>query len=467
MSYCNVEIKKNAKQFSEQFSEHFLTSIANNITIFDFTKYIKIKLLCNFCNSLDLSILWNKMTKGNFKWNKIQTTKENEIDYYIIINKPLPTDYYIPEKTIVFRMEPDSDLNTTESKMKWDDWYLTKGLNKNDFLFFCDLNRYRNNTEWHLGSTYQQLKEPIVKSKLLSSVVSSLYQMEGHKYRIDLLKYMEKINENKNELSIDIYGRENLFNFKNYRGPLPSHNKDIGILPYKYTIITENCDRINYFTEKLSDAILGETLCFYKGPKNIKDFIDERSYVQLPNDLKESFDLIKKSIIENEYEKRIEYIKIEKQKILNYYNFFPRVENLINISLLEKIIVFNEDHKKEIIENLENNDVRNYNMITDDWKDHINKEKNTLVISGKINTSHFNDKLAIVYSKVLEKKEWDILLLDVGINDKIDREYCEIIKVNENFILKSFIINYKSINKLKNSLIIYKTEDSLIWNQLN
>ena len=174
-------------------------------------------------------------------------------------------------------MEPDTDI---KEKNHWDDWLIQKKIKKEDFLFFCDLNRYRNNTEWHLGSNYDQLSSSSPdKTKILSSVVSSLYNNPGQKYRIDLLKEIES-----QQIPINIYGRENLHQFKNYKGSLPSHNKDDGILPYKYTVISENSYRRNYFTEKLSDAILGETLCFYRGCPNISDFLDERSYILLPED---------------------------------------------------------------------------------------------------------------------------------------------------------------------------------------
>jgi hypothetical protein len=462
--YCSVdtkniskEVKSENKLFNSSIS---LLSSTNNITLFNFSKLTKIKLISNFCSSIELSLLWNKMTKGNLKWNNLQVSlsESDIIDYYVIINKPLPNVKYDKSKTIVFRMEPDSDIHV---KNHWDDWY----TNKDDFLFFCDLNRYRNNTEWHLSSNYSQLQQPIIKTKLLSSVVSSLYNMVGHKFRIDMLKYIE----NKNELNIDIYGRENLFNFKNYRGSLPSHNKDSGILPYKYTFISENCDRKNYYTEKISDAILGECLCFYWGCSNINDFLDERSFIRLPLDLDKAYNIICNSIKNNEWEKRLPFIKQEKLKILNYYNFFPRIEGLINISELYKIVLYEKDENKEkelesIRNDLKINDVRNYNLIknTGNYLESLNTTKNTLVINGKINTTHFNDKLAIVYKKVLDVKEWDILILDNG--KETNKEYCEIIKVDNKKEFKSFIINYKTINKVlkKENLSIYRTEDRLI-----
>lgn len=444
--FCNI----NSSQFintSINTQNNFSSSLTKNNHVFEFkfSKLIKIKLLSNFCSSRELSLLWNKMSKGNLIWNNIQLSlNDDNIDYYVIINKT--HEKYDKSKTIVFRMEPDTDIDKIN---RWDDWYNSK----DEFLYFCDLNRYRNNTEWHLGSTYDQLlNRKIKKTKLLSSVCSSLYNMDGHKFRIDLLKYIES----KNELQIDIYGRENLFKFKNYKGSLPSHNKDDGILPYKYTFISENCDRENYFTEKLSDAILGETLCFYWGCKNINDFIDEKAFIKLPFNLEEAYQIIKTSINNNEWEKRINYIKTEKLKILNYYNFFPRIENLINISNLTRVVYFTEEKLHLIIDNLKKNDIRHYNLVKEGITLNINGP--TLVINGLIISSHFNDKISIAYSK-LKNIDWNILVLDDG--EISDNEYCEIVKVSEKINYKSYIINDIKGGNSKNN-IIYKTEHKLI-----
>ena len=53
-------------------------------------KNIRVKMLCNWCSSSQLCHEWNHMSKGNFKWNDIEITDSNDnIDYFVIINKPL------------------------------------------------------------------------------------------------------------------------------------------------------------------------------------------------------------------------------------------------------------------------------------------------------------------------------------------------------------------------------------------
>jgi hypothetical protein len=282
----------------------------------------RIKLLCNWCIGKDLCNQWEKMNNGTF----IFTYENERIDYYLIINKPIDNDFFIPSKSIVFRMEPD-----TGTSIVWNDWY----SDKKDFLYFLDLDVFRNNSEWHIDKTFSNLlKEDINKTKELSTVVSSLYFMQGHKFRIDFLKFIETKHVN-----IDIYGKDNKFLFKQYIGPLPPYDKNNGLIPYKYTIACENCLMNNYFTEKIIDAILSECLCFYWGCKNIDEFIDSRAYIRLDDNFETSMLTIQNSIKNNEWGKRINIIRQEKKRILFHLSLCPRIESLILFSEIKIIII--------------------------------------------------------------------------------------------------------------------------------
>ena len=294
---------------------------------------IRVKLLCNWTTGKDLCKVWEKMSKGNGVWNNIHLVYDDKnIDYYVVINKPRDGDKYIPSKTIVFRME--TSLSGT-----WDDWY----VDKSKFLYILDLYNHRSNTEWHLQMNVSELQDSIIsKTKVISTVISSLYEMEGHKKRIDFVKYCQSRG-----LEIDVYGRDNLHNLKNHKGDLPYHNKNNGILPYKYTFIAENAKVENYFTEKIVDAILGECLCFYWGCPNIDSFIDPKAYVLLDlDDMEKSYDKMISYINNNEWMNRLSYIMKEKEKIINNYSFFPRLEGYILTSQL-RCKVINLDRRKD------------------------------------------------------------------------------------------------------------------------
>lgn len=286
----------------------------------------RVLLVCNWSDSKSICDLWNRMSKNNdYSWDKIQIVWEEPCDYYCIINKPYDDSLkYVPEKTIVFRMEPNMENNVG----LWGDYWCKP--DEKDFKFVGYHDKHFNNNEWHLSKNYSQLSsEPIVKNNdlsfTLSTILSSKYTDPGHIKRIDFMKYFE----NKGCLEVHVYG-QNKFLWKNYKGSLPPHKKDDSLFPYKYCFNVENFSIRNYYTEKLIDGILAETLVFYSGCNNIKDYIDERAFVYLElSNFENDYEIIKSAIMNDLWSERIEYIREAKKKILNELQFFPRLEKIV------------------------------------------------------------------------------------------------------------------------------------------
>lgn len=293
-------------------------------------KIIRVKLLAQWLPPHEVGNAMEKFSKGKCRWNDIELVGDDEnIDYYCILNQPYHNGIkYIPSKTIYIKMEPIFFVNVMFNQ----EW---RNIDKNKFFYVMERT---NGLEWHLGKTYTQLStEPIEKTKLLSTVVSSKYDTDGQQKRIHFMQYLDKQN-----YKFDLFGVTNAFNLSNYIGHLPNCNKNDGILFYKYSIACENTQEMNYFTEKIIDCILGECVCFYWGCPNISDYIDSRAYILLDlDDFPKSFNIIKESIANNEWEKRIDIIKQEKHKILNKYHIFPTLETIIknkdNLESLDKI----------------------------------------------------------------------------------------------------------------------------------
>jgi len=284
------------------------------------SKIYKIKIISQWGTSEQVCNVFNRMSKGDMKWNNIEITSDDKnIDYYCVINYPRNDEHYEPLKTIYMTMEPIIHINSGYFPKEW----RHTNLDKSKFLHVLD----RNNIEWHLSKTYSQLMlDDIKKTKLISSVTTDLYMDPGHRKRIHFLQFLENMN-----FTFDLYGKSNRFKFKNYKGSLPQNSKDDGIFPYRYTIACENSQEKNYFTEKIVDAILGECLCFYWGCPNISDFIDEKAYVVLDlDDWDKSYKIIIDALSNDEWSKRIEVIRKEKQKILNELQFFPTLEKIVN-----------------------------------------------------------------------------------------------------------------------------------------
>ena len=281
---------------------------------------ISVKFLCNWTDSRSLTHTWRKLSPNDDgRWGKIHFCLTDTPDFWVIINRPGPYDYYDPKRTIVCQMEP----NMGETP-HWGEW---SNPDPNKFLKVITHDTHLNPLEWHLGQKHSDLLTTHPhKTLTISAILSDKYTDPGHKKRIDFVKALEK------ELPVDVYGN-NRFNYRNYKGPLPYHEKDLGLMPYKYTIAAENHSIPNYFTEKLVDAILSECLCFYWGCPNLSTYIDERAYIRLELDCFETdIDTVKRTIAGQEWEKRIEFIRTEKHKILNDLQFLPFIHKQLNLN---------------------------------------------------------------------------------------------------------------------------------------
>jgi len=299
-----------------------------------YPKIIRIQMYCNWCSSQQLCKEWSNMYNDDNAWTKedkqlVMIHDNINVDYYVIINSPPPNAYFIPEKTIVFQMEPW----VLDPKCNWGvkTWgYWANPDPKNFLAVRGRKTEHHNNAFWQLELNATDLLNPIIKTKnSMASICSSKYFDEGHIARIDFLKYIETKQK---QFDVDIYNMDNAHNFINYRGPLsPYVDKSKGILPYKYYFMIENNYEHNFITEKIWEPILCESLCFYYGCPNLSDYINPLAYVELDiTDFEKSYQIIKTAIAEDWWSQRIDVIRQEKQKILNNLAFFPTIYNIIN-----------------------------------------------------------------------------------------------------------------------------------------
>jgi hypothetical protein len=143
--------------------------------------------------------------------------------------------------------------------------------------------------------------------------------------------------------------REKIWNIKNqiklpnkfYYSNVGSHNSEIkhdGLLPEdnklnlfksKFSIIVENSQEINYFSEKLIDCLLSKTIPIYWGCPNICDYFDCNGFILFAdeNELIDKINKINLNTLYVEYKKYID-INFEKSK-LYALNYSVRVENKI------------------------------------------------------------------------------------------------------------------------------------------
>jgi len=289
---------------------------------------IRIKMLCNWTDSKQLCKEWSNMCEPGlrFQWKNyrmVWSDRVEDIDYYVIVNRPPPGAYYDPKKTIVFQMEPwVYDENKPWGVKTWGEW---AEPDENKFMHVHSHKKYLNNVQWLNTIPEKSYPEIQLKNRVIS-ILSDKNFDEGHIKRIEFIRYMESMSTD----FVDVYGRQNYHNFMNYKGTVENDNK---YMNYKYCISVENNSEYNYATEKIWEPVLCECLCFYWGCPNIGDYIDNRAFVLLDlNDYEKSCETIKRAIEEDWWSERIDIIRKEKAKILNELAFFPTLDRIIQSS---------------------------------------------------------------------------------------------------------------------------------------
>lgn len=251
---------------------------------------------------------------NNGIWKRIQLVPtSNDADFFVVFSHcRFPT--IDPSRTIVFETEP-SFLR----KPAWEN------LSKDIFYKYYSIDEYHPVfPKWHVGGTYKQLKKSPRKTAILSTIMSSKAATELQRKRKQFCKFLCEIS------GFDYYGRQRPKGIECYRGPLGT--KDAGLKPYKYSFHCENSRETNYFTEKIMDCFLTETLCFYDGCPNLEDFFDSKAFIRINvDDPEHSLRIVKTAIETQQWKVRHSTIKQMKQKLMTTMNPLNIIHKLIGV----------------------------------------------------------------------------------------------------------------------------------------
>ena len=156
------------------------------------------------------------------------------------------------------------------------------------------------------------------KSKLLSCIVSNKNGTHGHNWRIETAQALKAYFGD----AIDMFGF----------GWNPIADKREAIDPYQYTVAIENECRENYWTEKLSDVVLGYGTPIYSGAPNVNQYFQAPIFT-LPYGLSPAaFAQQTAALIEQPIEQAA--LHSRRHQVLYQYNLFYHVARLIDASML-------------------------------------------------------------------------------------------------------------------------------------
>ena len=129
------------------------------------------------------------------------------------------------------------------------------------------LARIPNGIFFPLGTTWvpEWRDLPLDKQKMCSLIASSKRNSEGHKLRHRIVDHLRETPGR-----VDVMGR----------GYAAFERKADGLAPYRYSVVIENVREKNYFSEKLVDAVLCNTVPIYWGCPNLERFLDPAGIIQ-------------------------------------------------------------------------------------------------------------------------------------------------------------------------------------------
>ncbi|EDQ35691.2 Glycosyltransferase family 10 (fucosyltransferase) [Hoeflea phototrophica DFL-43] len=217
----------------------------------------------------------------------------------------------------VMVVEPEAvhGRNMAWLKVLW--WRFFRVLSCNPRL----LARLPNGERYLFGSTwvpeYRDLS--IEKTSMISLIASGKTYYPGHKLRHQVVAWIREKG-----VDAEILGR----------GYAPFDQKSDGLAPYRYSVIIENVREPGYFTEKLIDCLLCETVPIYWGAQDIDQIFEPGGML-----ICDSLEDIKTAIgttSEADYRARLEFVAKNKEKAASYANHEEAAARIVQTAARRK-----------------------------------------------------------------------------------------------------------------------------------
>lgn len=152
----------------------------------------------------------------------------------------------------------------------------------------------------------------LTKTAMCSLIASAKRALEGHELRHAVVDWLRQTGQ-----PVEIMGR----------GYRPFADKSEGLAPYRYSVVIENVRERNYFSEKLIDALLCETVPIYWGCPNIGDFFDPGAMIPCTS-LQEVQQAIA-AMSEADYAARLPVLRRQRAAAETYADFTGRAARML------------------------------------------------------------------------------------------------------------------------------------------
>lgn len=269
---------------------------------------IKIRFFSSFCpqeTCVEAYTRISELNKDPLFNTKYTFVTDESYTHAVIINTAMPKLNIPKENVIGIAFEPIRFLYLTNNFVEY--------AKKNIGTYFIgekpnslpDLFKEHYGYIWHI-TPLTNIEKP-VKKNIISLMISNKVNAEGHKYRHELCK-----NILKTDLPVDIYGRGcKFYEYLNDSRIKGSFSCKEPYLDYVFHIAIENFQTPHYFSEKITNTLLCETVPVYLGCKNIDSYF-QNCVVHLTGDINHDMQLLT-NICSNpdKYKKKIDVNKVK------------------------------------------------------------------------------------------------------------------------------------------------------------
>jgi hypothetical protein len=318
---------------------HYKTCYENEYfrkVIADFKKeYIRIRFFSDFCTSESCKQNYERMClyqKLDYygKTKKIYITNTETYTHAFLLNCPSPSNLQVEKEYVVgFAHEPPDNCflrlyynNFIEYAVKNIGKYFIGSVGSLPTPPFLGYQGFL----FHETPTPAMLTNKTNKTKLMSIMVSHKSYTPGHKYRHALVNYILKYR-----LPIDIWGNGT----KIYKQRFPESNNIYGDFKsmaemcenYTFTIAIENTSHDHYFTEKIVNPLIYNTIPLYWGCKNIEEYLPNFS-IKLTGNI--NMDIITIGRVLKNPQYFITKHKANVTEVLDKVNLIKNVEKLLS-----------------------------------------------------------------------------------------------------------------------------------------
>lgn len=224
------------------------------------------------------------------------------------------------ENTILVTTEPSSITRYGRAFAKQFQYLITN--QPEEILPHPNALRSQTGNVWFYGKSYNEIisMEVPKKDKIISTVCSS--KQQGHTFHKMRFHFTQKLQDVFKEM--DRFG-------KGYRW---IERKADAIDRYKFHICIENHIGKHMWTEKLADTFLGYAVPIYCGCPNVYDYFPKDSIIQIDiTEPEKAVEIIKKVIsTEGEYERRLDAIVEARHRVIEKYNLFAMINEIVEKS---------------------------------------------------------------------------------------------------------------------------------------